>query len=117
MPAHTRFEIPQILISWTAPTRRFQPKSKLWFFGLFVITAIVFLLLVLVNELLFGLLVVSLAFLFFIISAVKPPLANYSIHTNGVQFGSKIYLWDDLNSFFIDPEENVLFLKNLMLEN
>lgn len=111
MPAHTRFEIPKILINWSAPTRRFQPKNKLWFVGLFIITALIFVFLVLVNELLLGVLVIALSFLFFIVSAVKPPLALYAIHSNGVEMGQKVYLWEDLLSFFIDKEEHVLYLK------
>ena len=111
MPAHTRFEIPKILVSWNAPTRRFQPKSKLWFVGLFVITVLVFVFLVVFNELLLGVLIVALSFLFFIVSAVKPPLAFYAIHNNGVEMGQKIYQWEDLVSFFINKEEHLLYLK------
>lgn len=109
--ARERFEIPKVLIAWTAPTRRFEAKNKLWFFGLAVITIAIFVLLVLVNEALLGVLMVSLAFLLFVVSAVRPPLVMHSIHTTGVEIGQKMYLWDDLESFFIDDEEELLILK------
>jgi hypothetical protein len=105
------FEAPKMLLSWSAPTRRFEEKSKLWFAALIVVSLGVFAFLLLFQELLFGLLILSLGFFVFVTSAVRPPVVRYEIHNSGVSMAGKVYLWDDLESFFIEKDSNMLVVK------
>lgn len=106
-----QFSAPELILSWESPTRRFEKKSKLWFFGLIVIFLAVFIFLVIFREYLFGLLILSFGALLFVQSAVKPPLTTYYLFSSGIQISGKMYLWEDLESFFIDEETQELRLK------
>ena len=103
--------VPQEIVSWSAPARRFEEKNKLWFIGLGVVAIGSFIVLVLLNEFFLGLLFLSMAFLIFVLSSVRPPMVNYIVYTSGIDLGGKVYVWEDLDSFWIDRAENMLLLK------
>lgn len=107
----TRFSAPQVLLSWEAPTRKFETKSKLWFIGLVVLCVGIFVALTIFNEFLLGVLVLSFGTFLFVQSSVTPPQVKHSIYTSGFQMAGKTYLWDELESFFIDKNDNGLILK------
>jgi len=106
-----QFEIPKELLSWQAPTRRFEERNKLWFVGLAILSGLVCVVLILLNELLLGLLALAFGFMVFTMSAVHPPVVKHSVYNTGMMIQGKMYLWEDLESFYIEESEKTLLLK------
>ena len=113
-PTATKFEMPQEMISWVAPTRKFETRNTLWFIGLAVIAVVSFAFLVIFRELWLGLVIMAGAFYIFIMFTVKPPVTRHAVHNTGLEVSGKIYAWDDLDSFFVDAADGALVLKTVL---
>ena len=112
-----KFEKPQTLISWRAPSRLHVPRQKKWFMGLVVLVSVIVGLLLLVREWSLALFFAAFGFIIFALSMVEPEEVLYEITTEGFKFEGKQFSWKDLDHFFITfyGGENVLLLKTKLI--
>ena len=89
------------LLSWSAPGRPFQRKSKEYFLNVLVILFLVEVILFLFAQFALMALVLSLVFLAFTLSTVAPHDFHYKITTEGIMIEDHFFLWQELYDFYI----------------
>lgn len=95
-----RREAERELIAWIAPSRPFKRRDKQFFVTTFAMAGIVGLILFLAEGIMPVLLIISLVFLYYILSTVEPENIEYRLTTKGVKIANKLTPWHVLNHFW-----------------
>ncbi len=88
------------LITWIAPARPFKRRDRQFFVTTFAIAGIVGLVLFLAEGIMPVLLIVSLVFLYYVLSTVEPEKIEYKITTKGIKIAEKRTEWQNLTGFY-----------------
>ena len=88
------------LVTWIAPARPFKRRDRQFFVTTFAIAGIVGLVLFLAEGIMPVLLIVSLVFLYYVLSTVEPESVEYKITTKGIKIAEKRTEWQYLTRFF-----------------
>ncbi|HTK03684.1 MAG TPA: hypothetical protein VL401_02860 [Alphaproteobacteria bacterium] len=88
------------LVVWIAQSRPFKRRDRQFFVTTFAIAGIVGLVLFLAEGLMPVLLIVSLVFLYYILSTVEPEKIEYKVTTRGIKIADKRTDWEYLTKFF-----------------
>ncbi len=89
------------LVSWVAPARPFKRRDRKFYVTTIAIAAIVGLVLFLVDGFLPVILVISVVFLFYVLSTVEPENIQYKITTKGVKIVDKTTPWGIMRRFWL----------------
>src|SRR5688572_20319670 len=92
------------LVTWIAPARPFKRRDRQFFVTTFAIAGIVGLILFLAEGVMPVLLIVSLVFLYYILSTVEPEKIEYKITTKGIKIADKRTEWQYLTRFFFSQK-------------
>jgi len=94
-------------ITWTALEYHHTEKGADWFwaFGIIVISAI--LTSVILGNILFALLILIGSITLFIFSIRHPKEALFEVNQRGIVLEEKLYLYNSLDSFWVDTEEDI----------
>jgi hypothetical protein len=88
------------LVSWVSPSRPFKRRSKDFYTTVIVVSALVGLVLFLVEGFMPILLLISLVFLFYVMSTIEPDNINYEITNLGIKIAGKRTGWKDMGRFW-----------------
>jgi hypothetical protein len=99
-PVVVRREPEKDLVSWTAPARPFKRRDREFYITIIAIAFIVGLVLFLVEGFMPVILIVSLVFLFYVLSTVEPENIEYKITNKGVKVVGKRTDWGVMNRFW-----------------
>jgi hypothetical protein len=88
------------LVIWVAPARPFKRRDRQFFVTTFAIAGIVGLVLFLAEGIMPVLLIVSLVFLYYVLSTVEPESVEHKITTKGIKIAQKRTEWQFLTKFF-----------------
>jgi hypothetical protein len=88
------------LVAWTAPARPFKRRDRQFFVTTFAMAGIVGLILFLAEGLMPVLLIISLVFLYYVLSTVEPEKVEYKITSKGVKIAGKLTEWRYLMRFW-----------------
>ncbi len=103
MPAQERTaprELEKDLLVWSAPARPFKRRSRDFYITVIAMAAIVGLVLFFVDGFLPVILIVSLIFLFYVLSTVPPENIDYKITNRGIKIAGKRTDWQNMNRFW-----------------
>ncbi len=100
--------IEKILYEWDAPERSYQKKDKDFWITAIALLILVSVILFFVKEFLLIVALISILFLYYVLSTVPPQMIHMKISNKAVYFGEVRYLLGDL--------ENFCFKKNLSSE-
>ena len=89
----------KILLEWRAPERSFQKRDKDFWITAIALLVLVSIILIFIKEFFLIITLVSILFLFYVLSTVPPALITNKITNRGIQFGDLRYRWDDLVKF------------------
>lgn len=105
------------LVSWTAASRPFKKRNREFYVTLIAIAAIVGLVLFLVEGFMPVILIISLVFLFYVLSTVEPEKIDYKITTKGIVIAEKRTDWDQITRFWFSRrfESQLLVVQTLVL--
>lgn len=105
------------LVVWNAPGRPFKKRDRQFFVTVFAIAGIVSLVIFLAEGLMPVILIISLVFLFYILSTVPPEEVEYRVTTRGVRISNKLMDWDLMLSFSFAKrlDQDVLVLETLLI--
>lgn len=92
------------LLSWTAPSRPFKRRDRQYFVTTFAMAGIVSLVLFLAEGIMPVLLIVSLVFLYYILSTVEPEKIDYKLTSKGVKIAGKLTPWQVMNNFWFSKK-------------
>lgn len=88
------------LIEWQAPSRPFKKRDRQFYVTTFAIAGIISLILFLAEGVMPVLLIISLVFLYYVLSTVEPELVNYKITSKGIKIEGKLTEWQVLKNFW-----------------
>jgi len=102
-------------IEWEAPEYEHQEKTADWFWAVGIITIALVVASAIYGNFLFAILAGLMGFTISLYGARKPETVKFSIGPRGIRIGSKLYDYENLNSFWV--EYNPPFRKELILES
>src|SRR3990167_8157189 len=88
------------LIAWVAPARPFKRRDRQFYVTTFAIAGIVGLILFLAEGLMPVLLIISLVFLYYVLSTVEPEKVEYKVTNKGIKIAGKDTFWPNLTRFW-----------------
>jgi hypothetical protein len=88
------------LVTWTAVSRPFKRRNREFYITLIAIAAIVGLVLFLAEGFMPVLLIISLVFLFYVLSTVEPEKIEYKITNRGIQIAGTKTEWNLISRFW-----------------
>lgn len=90
----------KIIYSWIAPARPFKRADREFYVTIISMAAVVGIVLFLVEGFMPVILLISLIFLYYVMSTVPPENAEFKITNKGIKFGEKVTAWDVLNRYW-----------------
>lgn len=88
------------LVAWTAPARPFKRRDRQFYVTTFAMAGIVALVLFFAEGVMPVILIVSLVFLYYVLSTVEPENVEYKITNKGVKVSGKLTEWQYLTRFW-----------------
>ena len=98
--AEQKIELEKELLGWKAASRPFKRRDKQFWTTIIAIAAIFGLILFLVEGVMPVILIISLIFLFYVLSTVEPENIQYSITNKGVKIVGQRTDWEVLTKFW-----------------
>jgi len=95
------------LLSWSAPGRPFQKKTKEYYLNILIIMLLVEVILFLFSQYVVMVLVVALVFLAYALNSVPPHDFHYKITMEGVMVEDHFFLWEELYDFSFKKQNGV----------
>ncbi|MBI4153576.1 hypothetical protein HY503_01070 [Candidatus Woesebacteria bacterium] len=99
-PVVVRREPEKDLVSWTAPARPFKRRDREFYITIIAIAGIVGLVLFLIEGFMPVILIISLVFLFYVLSTVEPENIEHKITNKGVKVVDKRTDWGLMSRFW-----------------
>jgi len=105
------------IVVWTAASRPFKRRDRQFYVTVFAIGGIISLVLFLAEGIMPVLLIVSLIFLYYVLSTVEPEKVEYKITSKGVKFAGKLTGWQFLNRFWFSERfgSNLLVIETFQI--
>jgi len=100
-PVVVRREEERDLIVWHAPARPFKRRNREFFVTVIAIAALSGLVLFLIEGFLPVILIISIVFLFYIMSTVEPDEIEYKITNRGIKVAGKQTAWGMMGRFWL----------------
>ncbi len=93
------------LLSWQASARPFHKKDRSYYTTIAIIVVLLVLISFLAHEFLLIGVLLSLAFVAYVLGFVPPGEVEYKISTQGITVGDHFYFWQELDSFWLGEKE------------
>ncbi len=93
------------LISWNAPEHIHTEKNNDWYWAVGIITLTAAVLAIMLNNVVFGILIIISAFALVVHSSQKPRIFHYEINDRGIIVNESLYPFLTLESFWIDAHQ------------
>jgi hypothetical protein len=105
------------LVTWTAPARPFKRRDRQFYVTTFAIAGIVSLILFLAEGIMPVILIISLVFLYYVLSTVQPENIEYKVTTKGVKIATKLTEWQYLNRFWFTKrfDNDLMIIDTVMI--
>jgi len=115
-PVVVRREPERDLVTWTAASRPFKRRDRQFYVTVFAMAGIVSLVLFLAEGFMPVLLIISLVFLYYVLSTVEPDNIEYKITSHGIKIAGKGTGWQYLNRFWFTKRfDNELMIFDTVL--
>lgn len=88
------------LLTWTAPSRPFKRRNRDFYVTILAIAGLFGIVLFLIEGFMPVLLIISLVFLFYVMSTVEPEAVTYKVTTLGIKVGDKRTDWEIMTRFW-----------------
>ena len=88
------------VLTWQAPSRPYKKRNKEYYTTIASIVFLVAVILLFLKEWLLIAVIISLAFVSYVLASVKPQSTEHTITTWGITTGEKKYKWENLVRFW-----------------
>lgn len=105
-PVVVKKEIEKELLTWTAPARPFQRRSKDFYVQLIAVCALIGVVLFIIEGFMPVILLVSVVFLFYVMSTIPPTDIEYKITNFGVRVGESKTEWALMGRYWFTNRAN-----------
>ncbi len=112
-------ELEKDLVTWVAPARPFKRRDKQFYVTTISIAGMVCLILFLAEGAMPVILIISLIFLYYVMSTVAPDDIEYKITSKGVKVGGRRTDWQSLGRFWFSKrfDSDLLIIETNMIPN
>ena len=112
-------ELEKDLITWIAPARPFKRRDRQFYLTTISIAGIVCLILFLAEGAMPVILIVSLIFLYYVMSTVAPEDIEYKITNKGIRVGGRTTNWQFLGRFWFGKryDNELLIVETAFIPN
>jgi len=112
-------ELEKDLVTWIAPARPFKRRDKQFYITTISIAGMVSLILFLAEGAMPVILIISLIFLYYVMSTVAPEDIEYKITNKGIKVGGKRTEWQSLGRFWFSKrfDSELLMLETRSIPN
>lgn len=93
------------LLSWEAPSRPFRKKDRSYYTTIAILVILLVLIAFLASEFLLIGVLLSFAFVAYVLAFVPPHNVSYRISTQGITIGEDFYFWHFLDAFWFKEKE------------
>lgn len=104
-PKMSEAEEIRTLLSWEAPARPFRKKDRSYYTTIAVLAILLMLIAFLAHEFLLIGVILSFAFVAYVLAFVPPHIIKYKISTQGITIGEDFYFWHFLDSFWFKEKD------------
>ncbi len=94
----------KILYSWTAPIRPFKRRDREFWTTVIAIVVLVGLILLFVKEWFLVAAIISLTFVYYVLSTVEPEKDEYKLTNRGLIYAGQTYPWENINQFWFSEK-------------
>jgi hypothetical protein len=95
-----RRESERDLVEWRAPARPFRRRTRQFYVTTFAMAGIVGLILFLAEGIMPVILIISLVFLYYVLSTVRPEDLVYKVTNKGIKIGNGLTPWHNIVRFW-----------------
>lgn len=105
------------LITWISPARPFKRRDKQFFVTVFAMAGIIGLVLFFAEGVMPVILIISLVFLYYVLSTVPPEDVEYKITSKGIKVANKLTEWQYLTRFWFSKrfEAELLVFESVLI--
>ena len=96
----------EVIFEWKAMSRPFKKRDKQYYITIAVIVFLVSLILFFAGQFLPIAVVITLAFIAYVLSSVPPQESNIVITRYGIRVEDAIYYWEELGRFWNDENQS-----------
>ncbi len=93
------------LLSWEAPSRPFKKKDRSYYTTIATLAILLVVIAFLAQEFLLIGVILSFAFVAYVLAFVPPHNISYKISTQGITIGEDFYFWHYLDSFWFKEKD------------
>ncbi len=104
-PKMSEAEEIRTLLSWEAPARPFRKKDRSYYTTIAVLAILLMLIAFLAHEFLLIGVILSFAFVAYVLAFVPPHIIKYKISTQGITIVEDFYFWHFLDSFWFKEKD------------
>jgi hypothetical protein len=94
----------ETLIEWSSPNRPFKKRKPKFFSNIAIIVLLVCLILFFAGQFLPIAVVISIAFLVYVLYTVPPGISNHKITNYGIYTDDLSYSWDEIGRYWFDTK-------------
>lgn len=94
----------QVIMEWQAPSRPFKKRNRQYYTTIGIIVFLICMILFFAGQFLPIAVVIAVAFLAYVLSAVPPERVLNRITTYGIRTDDNLYYWDELGRFWLDTK-------------
>lgn len=94
----------KIFYTWKAPVRPFKRRDREFWTTVLAIVFLVGLILFFVREWFLIAAIISLTFVYYVLSTVEPEEGEYKIANRGLIYGGQTYLWENISQFWFSEK-------------
>jgi hypothetical protein len=102
-----------MLLEWDAPSRPFKKRDREYYTTIGIIVFLLSLILFFAGQFLFIAVLISLAFVSYVLASVPPDHHHIAITSFGIHVGEQMYYWEELGRFWFSEKykSNVLHVE------
>lgn len=97
---------PSTVLRWSAYEREHIERSRDWFWALGIVAISIAIIAILLNDLLFGVVVLVAAITIALIARTPPELAHFEVSERGVRVNGELHRYDEIISFWVEDEHD-----------
>lgn len=105
-----KFELEKVLFSWKAPTHAFRKKNREFWVKIVAVVSLLGFIFFIAEGIMPVILLVSVLFLFYVLSVTEPETIECSITNKGINISERKNLWELFKGFTFTSRAGVNFL-------
>lgn len=94
----------KVLLEWTSPSRPFKKRKRQFFSNVAIIVLLVCLILFFAGQVLPIAVVISVAFLVYVLYTIPPGESKHTITNYGIYTDESAYPWDEMGRYWFDSK-------------